>query len=39
MKDCCGPGYASPLEAIETPRENLLYMIAIYTGTGIQKRL
>ena len=36
-KNCCGPGYASPAEAIRSPRENLLYTIAIYTGTGIQK--
>ena len=34
---CCGPGYASPSEAIRAPREKLLYTIAIYTGTGIQK--
>ena len=34
---CCGPGYASPAEAIKAPREKLLYSIAIYTGTGIQK--
>src|SRR6056297_1514707 len=34
---CCGPGYASPAEAIRAPREKLLYTIAIYTGTGIQK--
>jgi selenium-binding protein 1 len=33
---CCGPGYASPAEAIKAPREKLLYTIAIYTGTGIQ---
>ncbi|MER8608052.1 selenium-binding family protein [Mesorhizobium sp. M1233] len=34
---CCGPGYASPAEATRAPREKLLYTIAIYTGTGIQK--
>ena len=34
---CCGPGYASPSEAIKAPKERLLYTIAIYTGTGIQK--
>ncbi len=34
---CCGPGYASPGEAMQAPREKLLYTIAIYTGTGIQK--
>src|SRR5262245_65517188 len=36
-KHCCGPGYASPVEATQAPREKLLYTIAIYTGTGIQK--
>ena len=34
---CCGPGYASPGEAMQAPREKLLYTIAIYVGTGIQK--
>ena len=34
---CCGPGYSSPAEAIKAPKEKLLYTIAIYTGTGIQK--
>ena len=34
---CCGPGYASPADAIKAPREKILYTIAIYTGTGIQK--
>ena len=34
---CCGPGYASPSEAIKAPQESLIYTIAIYTGTGIQK--
>ena len=34
---CCGPGYASPSAAIRAPSEKLLYTIAIYTGTGIQK--
>ena len=38
MSDHCrGPGYASPGEAMKAPREELLYTIAIYTGTGIQK--
>ena len=36
-KSCCGPGYASPTEAIKAPNEKILYTIAIYTGTGIQK--
>ena len=35
--ECCGPGYSSPAEAIKAPAEKLLYSIAIYTGTGIQK--
>ena len=34
---CCGPGYASPSDAIKAPSEKLLYTIAIYTGTGIQR--
>nr|MBX2879533.1 selenium-binding family protein [Granulosicoccus sp.] len=34
---CCGPGYASPAEAMRAPREKLLYTIAIYVGTGIQQ--
>ncbi|MDS9951606.1 MAG: selenium-binding protein SBP56-related protein, partial [Planktomarina sp.] len=32
-----GPGYSSPADAVQAPREKLLYTIAIYTGTGIQK--
>lgn len=34
---CCGPGFASPAEAMQAPRERLLYTLALYTGTGIQK--
>ena len=34
---CCGPGYASPNDAIAAPTEKLLYTVALYTGTGIQK--
>ncbi len=34
---CCGPGYASPAEAMKAPREKLLYTIALYIGTGIEK--
>jgi len=32
---CCksGPGYASPLEAMSGPRETLIYVTAVYTGT------
>jgi selenium-binding protein 1 len=36
-KSCCGPGYASPEEAMQAPREKLLYTVALYIGTGIQK--
>uniref|UniRef100_A0A8C3X8E2 Methanethiol oxidase n=1 Tax=Cyanoderma ruficeps TaxID=181631 RepID=A0A8C3X8E2_9PASS len=32
----CGPGYASPLEAMEGPREQLLYLPCIYSNTGIR---
>ncbi len=28
-KSCCGPGYASPAEAMKDPREKLLYTIAL----------
>ncbi|MEM6550089.1 MAG: selenium-binding family protein [Pseudomonadota bacterium] len=35
-EDCCGPGYASPEEAMKAPREALLYTTALYTGTGIE---
>ena len=34
---CCGPGFSSPSEAMKAPKEKILYTIAIYTGTGIQK--
>lgn len=33
---CCGPGYASPEEAIQADREKLLYTVALYTGTGVE---
>ncbi|MEL6288062.1 MAG: selenium-binding family protein [Pseudomonadota bacterium] len=36
-KACCGPGYASPAEAMKAPKEKLLYCVALYTGTGIEK--
>jgi len=35
-KERCGPGYASPEEAMKAPPEKLLYTVALYTGTGIQ---
>lgn len=34
---CAGPGYASPQEAIKAPREQVVYTICIYTGTGVEK--
>eukprot|EP01018_Ginkgo_biloba_P037550 Gb_24949 [translate_table: standard] len=37
---CCvgaGPGYASPREAMSGPRETLLYVTSVYTGTGREK--
>ena len=34
---CCGPGYASPQEAMQAEREKVLYTIALYTGTGIEE--
>ena len=27
--ECCGPGYASPAEAMKGPREKLLYTVAL----------
>lgn len=32
---CCGPGYASPSEAAKAPPEKLLYVTALYVGTGV----
>lgn len=34
-KSCCksGPGYASPLAAMSGPREKLIYVTALYSGT------
>ena len=37
--ECCGPGYASPAEAMKAPREKLLYTGALFIGTGIQNGL
>ena len=34
---CCGPGYASPAEATRAESEKVLYTVALYVGTGIQK--
>lgn len=33
----CGPGYASPLEAMKGPREKLLYIPCIYRLTDAKK--
>ncbi|XP_077176415.1 methanethiol oxidase-like [Paroedura picta] len=30
-----GPGYATPLEAMKGPRERLMYVVCILTGSGI----
>ena len=34
--ECCGPGYVTRRSNC-SPAEKILYTIAIYTGTGIQK--
>jgi selenium-binding protein 1 len=34
---CCGPGYASPEEAMKAEREKVLYTVALYVGTGIEE--
>jgi selenium-binding protein 1 len=34
---CCGPGYASPEEAMQAPPETLLYTVALYDNTAIEK--
>ncbi len=33
----CGPGYASPEEAMKAEPEKVLYAIALYEGTGIEE--
>jgi methanethiol oxidase len=33
----CGPGYASPQEAMKADPEKVLYTIALYAGTGIEE--
>lgn len=33
----CGPGYADPAEAQRGPREKLLYVAAVYVGTGVDR--
>ncbi len=34
---CCGPGYASVEAAMQAEQEQVLYTIALYTGTGIEE--
>ena len=33
----CGPGYASPEEAMKAEREKVLYTVALYVGTGVER--
>ena len=33
--DHCGPGYASPADALQAAPETLLYVVALYGGTGV----
>lgn len=35
VSECCktGPGYATPVEAMSGPREALIYVTCVYTGT------
>lgn len=35
--DSCGPTYASPDEAMQSPQEKLLYTPCIYAGTNVKK--
>jgi methanethiol oxidase len=32
----CGPGYASPRDAMRGPREEVLYTVALHVGTGVE---
>ena len=32
-----GPGYATPAEAIAAPKEDLVYVAALHTGTGVDE--
>src|SRR5215207_6089841 len=34
---CCGPGYASPAEAMKAEREKVLYTVALYVGTEVEQ--
>ena len=33
----CGPGYATPIDAMKGPREKLLYVPCIYSNTDTKK--
>ncbi|MBX6764437.1 MAG: selenium-binding family protein [Rubrobacteraceae bacterium] len=33
---CCGPGYASPEEAMKAEPEKILYTVALHVGTGVE---
>jgi len=33
----CGPGYASPEEAMKAEREKVLYTVALYVGTEVEE--
>ena len=33
----CGPGYASPLDAMKGPREHIVYLPCIRTSPGVDK--
>ncbi|XP_026400902.1 selenium-binding protein 2-like isoform X3 [Papaver somniferum] len=36
---CCskkGPGYATPIEAMSGPKESVIYVTCVYSGTGIE---
>ncbi len=33
--ECCGPGYATPAEAMRAAPEKVLYTVALYVGTGV----
>ena len=34
QENCCGPGFSSPSEAMEAPRETLLYTYPATDATG-----
>ena len=33
----CGPGYATPLDAMKGPRETIVYLPCIRANTGVDK--